>query len=137
MITQEANNRERKLSVDIFDYSHIAEYLLAIYEEKHQKNLAFSIRAWARQLGMHSASLLSAVLRKERRVSPELAARLSDMIKLEGMAATYFEALVVFSGPRSPLEDHAVREYLFYLRDRCLATMGITPTIFSSSANAE
>ena len=111
--------------INIFQYTHVADYLNAVFREKTNLRPGYSIRAWARSMGLTTASLLSAVLRKERRVSDELADKLSEFLRLDEKERKYFAALIVFSGPRSPLEDGTVREYLGYLKDLCLSNRDV------------
>lgn len=108
--------------IEIFGFNHIADYLKAVLEGRSQENPNFSARVWARMMGLHSPSLLIAVLRKERRVSAELASCLKANLKLNEEEIRYFEALIVFSGPRAPLKEASILGYLQYLRVEISAT---------------
>ena len=102
--------------VDIFDFLDPQEYLCAVLQSKKSRNPRFSLRAWSRQLGFRNPSYLSAVLRKQRRLQPPLAASIAQNLRLNELERKRFELLVLRENARGPARQE--------LYDKLLGQMG-------------
>src|SRR5690349_15648969 len=83
------------MSVAIFDYTDCIDYLTAVLADKKGINPNFSLRAWARQIGIANAGQLSLVLHRKRRISPTLSRRLRNSLPLDKDEVEYFDLLVL------------------------------------------
>lgn len=84
----------KEKAASIFTYTCPHEYLRDIWMWKKQNNPRFSLRAWARDLGLSSNSTLSLLLKKQRAFTKKQAIRIIKNLKLGEFEADYFEALV-------------------------------------------
>ncbi|MCB0416751.1 MAG: TIGR02147 family protein, partial [Bdellovibrionales bacterium] len=82
-------------AVNIFDYRAVSPFLRAAFEslQAEQKH-RFSLRALCRRYGIRSVATLSMVINGKRKVTPEVAEKLSQILKLRGVQRRYFMALV-------------------------------------------
>ena len=85
----------RRAPEPIFAFEDPVDYLNFELRSRRKQNPRFSLRSWARQVGYENPSYLSQVLKRERRLKPELAARLASSLKLEGKPQRYFELMVL------------------------------------------
>lgn len=98
----------------IYNYLEPANYLndrLAILKEEIP---GFSLRAWAKHLGMKSHGPLHAILKKQRKIPKKLVPILIKSLKLEKNEEKYFELLVDFQRSKTPQEKEF---YLNKLKD--------------------
>jgi uncharacterized protein (TIGR02147 family) len=79
----------------IYRFTDITEYLNFSLEKKRLQNAKFSLRAWSRQLGYTNPSLLSQLLKGERKLNLQAARLFSENLRLEGDAKKYFDLLVL------------------------------------------
>lgn len=98
--------------INIFNYLDPAEYLKDSHKELKTLKPSFSIRAWARQLGMKSHAPLHDVLNKRRMVPKKLIPKLCKSLQLEGRHKDYFEALVEFQRSKSYEEKEFYKQKL-------------------------
>jgi uncharacterized protein (TIGR02147 family) len=89
---------------NIFNYSEPKDFLSDLLTSKTQRNPGYSLRAWSRQLGFKNPSLLSAVLRGERRLSPELTSKIEKNLALSEGERRYFKLLILKSKTKRELE---------------------------------
>lgn len=80
----------------IYEYKDPADYMRESLAEIKKRNPAFSLRAWAKQLGMKSHGPLHAIINKQRKVPKNLVPTLITTLKLNTKEAKYFEAMVDF-----------------------------------------
>lgn len=80
----------------IFNFSDPVDFLNYALGLKQLNNRRFSLRAWARQLGFINPSFLSHILKNERKLNLDLAAKITDNLKLKSDAKRYFEYLILF-----------------------------------------
>lgn len=98
--------------MNIFDYIDPAAYLKDHLKEVKQRNSAFSLRAWAYQLGMKSHGPLHAILNNQRNIPKKLVPTLIKSLKLEAKNAEYFEVLVDLQRSKSSDERELYLEKL-------------------------
>lgn len=92
----------------VFAFEDPVEYLNFELKERQRLDPRFSIREWARQLGYSNPSYLSEVLRRRRKLTVDLGAKLAVNLGLEGKSHRYFELTVLL---QKALND---REKQFY-----------------------
>lgn len=85
----------RRSPEPIFAFEDPVDYLNYELRARRKQNPRFSLRSWARQVGYENPSYLSQVLKRERRLKPELANRLAGSLELEGKQQRYFELMVL------------------------------------------
>lgn len=88
-------------SVQVYDYSDPKEYLSAVLAKKKEINPHFSLRAWAKHLGLANHSLLSMVLNGNRRLKSKMAVKIATALKLPEKDAKYFDLLVLYTNASS------------------------------------
>lgn len=103
-------------SDSVFQYTQPHEFLSAVLSERQKKNPKFSIRAWSRQLGYRNPSILARILRGERNLKPDLAAKIANSIKLSGKSNKYFHFLVLFRNAKTHAEKEIYGDTLASLR---------------------
>lgn len=87
----------KKLPDLVFKFKDPYEYLNHVWQCKKHNNPSFSLRSWARSLGLTSSSTLTLLLRKKRQLTKNQAVKIIENLKLSAFEADYFEALVDFS----------------------------------------
>lgn len=80
--------------INIYDYIDPSEYLKDHLKMVKERNSAFSLRAWAHQLGMKSHGPLHAILNGKRNIPKNLVPTLLKSLKLEKKEKEFFEVLV-------------------------------------------
>ena len=98
--------------LSIFSYNDPSKYLTDAFEEKRQKNPAFSLRSWALQLGMKSHGPLHAMLRGQRSIPKKYVPLLIKSFKMEKKEASFFEILVDLQRAKSIEEKEMYLERL-------------------------
>lgn len=98
--------------LSIYSYNDPAEYLTDAFEQKREKNPAFSLRSWAMQLGMKSHGPLHAMLKGQRNIPKKYVPLFIKSFKLEKKEASFFEALVDLQRAKSIEEKEMYTERL-------------------------
>lgn len=83
--------------LSIYNYIDPAQYLSDVFEEKKKNNPMFSLRSWAKQLGMASHGPFHAMLKGERSIPKKYIPKLITSLKLNAKESKYFEALIDYS----------------------------------------
>ena len=91
-------------SVNVFEYLDHRALMRALFEHKKRSEYGFSHRAFARRAGLRSSNYLVLVMKGERNVSPEKAARFADGFGLHKREAEYFVELVAFNQAKTTAE---------------------------------
>lgn len=108
-------------SNSIYDYSDPVEFLHAYLRQAQKTNPAFSLRAWAKQMQLSNAALLSMVMNRKRRLLPSLSSKIREHFlrtaKFTKLEAQYFEALVLFSNAKTEDEKFFYQDMLSSMRD--------------------
>ncbi|MGZ3650725.1 MAG: DUF4423 domain-containing protein [Bdellovibrionota bacterium] len=104
-------------SQPIYTFSDPIEYVTYRLAERRKKNPRYSVSAWARQLGYENSSMLSQVLKRERRLKVDLASRIGADLNLKGRALRYFEALALNAG-KSSVERKMVQGLIAQMRPK-------------------
>jgi uncharacterized protein (TIGR02147 family) len=110
------------MEMQLYKYTDIVEYLNFTLEEKRLKNAKFSLRAWSRQLGYSNPSLLSNVLKGERKLNLKSARKISDNLRLEADGRKYFDLLVLIQNCKTTEEKKIYLDLIDSLRPESLTT---------------
>ncbi len=86
------------------EYTDYHEFLHAFYVYKKKQNANFSYRHFAKLAGIKSSNFLMLVMRKERRLSAEMARAVAKAMKLAKPESDYFTAMVKMELCRNPEE---------------------------------
>jgi uncharacterized protein (TIGR02147 family) len=100
----------------IYDYVDSKAFLEDTLAFKKTKNKNFSIRAWSRQLGFKTPSLLNNILKGERRLGSDLVKRLTTTLHLSSAEQHYFEMLVQYNQATTQCEKDLLQDRLNQLR---------------------
>ena len=103
-------------SVSVFEYVEPREYLSQVLVTKQKTNPRFSLRAWSKQIGFSSPSLLSMVLKGQRRLKPAQAVKVRKVLELKDQEARYFDFLVLYSNASSLEEKEFYTQVLKTLK---------------------
>jgi len=104
--------------LNVFEYSRPTEYLGAVLQDKQRVHPSFSLRAWSRQLGFKTPSMLSAVLLGQRKLKPGLATRIALALELAPLEQRYLEVMALAENSRSEHEQKIYLDILHSLRPR-------------------
>lgn len=92
------------MQTSVYQFRDPRDYLCEVFEQKRGRNSGFSVRAWARQMGLPHHAMLALTLAKKRKLKPPFSSRLRDKIGLEGQEARYFDLLVAYANVETPEE---------------------------------
>lgn len=99
-------------AVSPFGYTNYRHFLRDFYDAQKASKKGYSYRAFSKAAGFTSPNYLKLVIDGERNVSPEAIQKISQVLKLSGTMATYFEALVKMNQAASDEERLAYFETL-------------------------
>jgi uncharacterized protein (TIGR02147 family) len=85
----------------IYQFEHPADFLNATFLKKSQENPKFSLRAFARKLGLSPGSLHS-LLTKKKRLSVERSHEIAEKLQLTEKERDYFTLLVQKDSTKNP-----------------------------------
>lgn len=97
---------------DIYSYIDARDYLKDFLALKKRSSSSFSLRAWAKQLGMKSHAPLHDILNKKRNIPKSLVPELLKSIKLVGREKEYFEVLIDYQRAKSGEQKKIYKEKL-------------------------
>src|SRR5688572_7095633 len=89
----------------IYNYSEPRGFLRDTLGHKCSKNPSFSVRAWARQMGLKTHSSLVFLLNGQRKIRPQHLQFLLKGLNLSKDEEKYFSGLVQFHNSTSPIEQ--------------------------------
>lgn len=112
----------------LFSFHDPVEFLNAWLTHSQARNPRFSLRAWARQLGLSHVAMLSMVLARKRKLLPSLSSRISELWVRQGRLSAedsrYFDLLVLHANARTDEEKEFYARLLARLRpDQQFATL--------------
>lgn len=96
--------------LSIYNYTEVHEFLRDSWKAKKKRNPAFSMTAWAKQLGLENSSPLSLAFKGKRALPKKYLPEVVRSLELNGDEGLYLEALVDLSKARTP------EQRLFYLK---------------------
>lgn len=103
-----------RLVLKINHYQHAHEFLRDSWEQKRRKNPSFSLRSWAKQLGMASHAPLNLMLNGKRTIAKKHIPALIKSLGLAPKEGLYLETLIEYNQSRTAIEKEL---YFSRLRD--------------------
>ncbi len=88
----------------IFHYTELSLFLRDAWLNKKKHNASFTLRAWARALGMASHAPLQLALEGKRGIPSRYIPKLIKSLELKGAERSYFQTLTDLSRAKSPQE---------------------------------
>jgi uncharacterized protein (TIGR02147 family) len=101
---------ENDSMLEVYSYSELHTFLRDAWLSKKGRNQAFSLSAWARQLGFENSSPLSLALKGKRNLPKKYLPLVIKSLDLNSDQATYLEGLFDLAKAKS------TEERLFYFR---------------------
>lgn len=92
------------MNPSVYSFSDSVEFLRSTYEKRRELNQRFSLRAWAKQLGLTHPATLSSILRKKQTLDADLAKRIIQNLGMSPEEGEHFNLLVMFSKADSSSE---------------------------------
>jgi uncharacterized protein (TIGR02147 family) len=101
----------------VFDYLDYREFLKDSYQRNKSIDPKYSCRYIASKVGFKSASYFTQVLHGRTDMTPAMALRFAEFLKLEARESNYFELLVLYARSRSATERRCYLEQLATFRE--------------------
>ena len=98
--------------VAIFNYTNPRQFLLDALQEKQKSQSDFSVRKWAKEMGLTSHSILVMILQGKRPLRMKHAAFLSKGLNLSTQEKLFLQALIQFDTAKSIEEKELCRLWL-------------------------
>ena len=84
---------------NVFEYHDPVAFLNDAYRAKQNANASFSLRSWAKHMGMNHVAMLSMVMNRKRKLLPTLSSKIASNLRSSGqlseVQARYFDLLVL------------------------------------------
>lgn len=96
----------------VFEYLSARRYLVDAIERRKKADRAFSIRKWAREMGMPSHTLLVMMLQGKRALTLKQAPLLSKGLGLSTPERLYFQCLIQYESARTDEERDLCRLWM-------------------------
>ena len=96
----------------IFEFSDPIEFINRQFSLKKEMNSRFSLRSYAKLLGYENPSLLSSVLKGERKLSPELADKIAEQLHFSNAEKKYFHLLILSKYAKSEADKKMYQEMI-------------------------
>lgn len=88
----------------IYEFNDPIEFVNRQFLHKKEANPRFSLRSYAKLLGYENPSLISSVLKGERKLGTELAEKISQQLNLTPAEQKYFQLLILIKYAKNPSE---------------------------------
>jgi uncharacterized protein (TIGR02147 family) len=88
--------------LDIYKYTEFHKYLTDAWREKRSRNAAFSMTAWAHQMGLENSSPLSLAFKGKRALPKKYLPQIIRTLNLDSQQGQYLEALLDLSRAKTP-----------------------------------
>ncbi len=88
----------------IYEFNDPIEFVNRQFSLKKEVNPRFSLRSYAKLLGYANPSLLSSVLKGERKLNPELAEKIATQLRLTVKEQKYFQILILIKYAKNDSE---------------------------------
>ncbi len=88
----------------IYEFIDPIEFINRQFSLKKELNPRFSLRSYAKILGYENPSLLSSVLKGERKLGPDLADKIAKQLNLTTSEQKYFQLLILLKYAKSQTE---------------------------------
>src|SRR3989338_5406897 len=104
------------MQLDTYKFTDPREFLASVFKEKQRKNPKFSLRSWSKQLGFQSPSVLSMVLRGERKLQLDRLTKIADALSLSILEKQYLQVLNLYSNATKSSEKQLYADLLNQIR---------------------
>lgn len=101
--------------LSVYEYIDPCLFIRDIYSDKKERNPSFSIRAWAKQMGLKYHAPLHAMIKGKRRVPKSYTPLFINTLNLDVNEGNYFDTLVCLNRSTLPQEREVYLERLSYL----------------------
>lgn len=88
--------------LDIYKYTEFHKFLTDAWRDKRSRNSAFSMTAWAHQMGLENSSPLSLAFKGKRALPKKYLPQIIRTLDLDPSQAQYLEALLDLSRAKTP-----------------------------------
>lgn len=102
--------------VKVYDFVNYRDYLKSYFEDRKKWDSKFSHRYISRRLGLSSPNFILMVIQGKRNLTPSLAFKLSEELKIKDKEAEYFENMVGFLQAKTSKEKDKYFNRLMLLR---------------------
>lgn len=96
----------------IYEFSDPIEFVNRQFSLKKEVNPRFSLRSYAKLLGYANPSLLSSVLKGERKLNPEMAEKIAAQLRLSAKERKYFQLLILIRYAKNESEKQMYTDLL-------------------------
>jgi uncharacterized protein (TIGR02147 family) len=100
---------EKDFSVNVFEYTDYRKFLHDTYTERKTENRHFSYRFIAYRVGFKSAGHFTKIIQGKANISPRLALRFAEFLKLNKRGTEYFQYMVLYNQAK----HHSDKRYYF------------------------
>ena len=104
--------------INLFDFLDYRQYLRAVFEERKKQLPSFSHRSLARILSLKAPGHMLFIIQGKRRLTVDIARRLSVYLKLTKKELDYLLSLVQYAEAKSAAEKQWAFEELLSIRQR-------------------
>ena len=115
----------------LFEHNNYREYLSSLLAERGKRNSGYSMRSFARDLGLQP-SLLSEVLNGKRKLTEESALKIATKLQLEPSGREYLRLLVQLDRAKTPELRNAVLENIRVVHPRQGEVHDLSVDLFKS-----
>lgn len=106
----------------IYEFNDPIEFVNRQFSLKKEVNPRFSLRSYAKILGYENPSLLSSVLKGERKLNPELAEKIANQLNLSAVEQKYFQLLILIRYAKNDSERMMYTDLLEATRPESIAS---------------
>jgi uncharacterized protein (TIGR02147 family) len=99
-------------ALSVFSYSNPRQFLLDSLADRQKKSSGFSVRSWAKEMGLPSHTLLVMLLGGKRPLRVKHASFLAKGLKLSAHETLYLQALLQFDSSTAPEEKQLCELWL-------------------------
>lgn len=100
------------MQISIYQYSDPRQFLLDLLSEKQRDEPTYSVRRWAKDMGMKSHSLLVMLLQGKRPLRAQHCDFLQNGIELNTNELTYFQTLIHLQNAKTIQEQKTISTFL-------------------------
>ncbi len=98
--------------VNVFEYRSAKRFFLESIEQEKRSNTQFSMRKWAKEMGMPNHTLLVLILQGKRNLTLKQVPYLSKGLQLSSPERHYFQALIQLENTKNDEEKNLIKTWL-------------------------
>ena len=104
------------MDISIYNYSSPRHYLLDFYTQEKKSNKEFSLRKWAKTMGLKSHTLLTFFLAGKREINLKHVDIISKGLRLSSQEIHYLKSLIQYQKAKTIEEKELLETYLNEIR---------------------